>query len=248
MASKEGINDIRTWGPDRSTVSHLPQSSTPGLPVAAAEIIYQGCLVAYDTAASEALSAITTQADTAKVVGIAAATVDNRTGAKGALKVEVYSGLVRLVNDGNVTAAHLFRTVRVIDDHTVGVAAGTNADRAAGLLVALDSTTHCWVLVTPETALRSPVSATLASTNGTAAAAIPGALTSAQVATADGSDAATTQALANALKTAYNQLQVDVAAIRTAALAAAAEAEKAADDTRALHAALVTAGIVAPAA
>lgn len=42
-----------------------------------------------------------------------------------------------------------------------------------------------------------------------------GALTSSQNATANGSDLATTQALANALKVSYNALQVDVAAIRT---------------------------------
>lgn len=45
--------------------------------------------------------------------------------------------------------------------------------------------------------------------------AAPAALTSAQNATANGSDPATTQALANALKVSYNALQVDVAAVRT---------------------------------
>ena len=205
MASKAGIFDIRTWGPDRSTIPHLPHSSTPGLPVAASEIIYQGCLVAYDPAASEAVSAITTQAATAKVIGIAKATVDNRTGIKGALKVEVQSGLVRLLNDGNITAAHLHKQVRVIDDHTVGVPAGTDADRIAGLLMALDSTTHVWVLVTPETAQRAPLTVPVTSTNGTAGAA------------------------------------ADLAALK-------AETELIGDDVRAVRTALVTLGLIAPAA
>lgn len=47
------------------------------------------------------------------------------------------------------------------------------------------------------------------------AVAAVGALTSSQEATANGSDLATTQALANSLKTKYNALQTDVAAIRT---------------------------------
>lgn len=42
------------------------------------------------------------------------------------------------------------------------------------------------------------------------------ALTSSQVATANATDLATSEALANALKVAYNALQTDVSAIRTA--------------------------------
>lgn len=53
------------------------------------------------------------------------------------------------------------------------------------------------------------------------------ALTSTQNATANGSDAGTTQTLANALKVSYNALQVDVAALRTALLAAAGVTEAA---------------------
>lgn len=45
--------------------------------------------------------------------------------------------------------------------------------------------------------------------------AAPGALTSVQEATANGSDLATTQALANSLKIKYNAAQVDIAALRT---------------------------------
>lgn len=53
--------------------------------------------------------------------------------------------------------------------------------------------------------------------------AAPAAVTSVQEATANGSDLATTQALANSLKIKYNAAQVDIAALRTtvAALQAA---------------------------
>lgn len=150
MASKAGIFDIKTWGPDRSTITHNPHAAITGLPVKAAEIIYQGCLVAYDPTNSQAQSADPTMPSAAIVQGIAKATSDNQLGAKGATTVEVQSGVVRLLNDGNLTAAHLRKPCRVVDDHTAGVPAGTGADRLAGILVALDSTTHVWVLVTPE--------------------------------------------------------------------------------------------------
>lgn len=204
MASKAGIFDTQIFGRESTTVPHNPQSAAPGLPVKASEIIYQGCLVAYDPANSQAQSADPTMPATAKVIGIAAATVDNQTGVKGAKTVLVSSGTVRLKSDGNLTAAHLMKPVRVVDDHTVGIPADTDADRPAGLLVSLDAG-YAFVLVEPETAARGPVTVTLTSTNGTAAAA------------------------------------ADLAALK-------AEAEKIGDDVRAIHAALVLAGFIAPAA
>jgi hypothetical protein len=48
-----------------------------------------------------------------------------------------------------------------------------------------------------------------------AVVAAPAALTSSQEATANATDLATAQALANSLKTKYNALQADVAALRT---------------------------------
>lgn len=52
-------------------------------------------------------------------------------------------------------------------------------------------------------------------TSQAANVAAMGALTSSQNATANGSDLATTQALANSLKTSYNQAQTDIASLRT---------------------------------
>ncbi len=201
MASKAGIFDVQFLAPDAAlTPQHNPQTSAPGLPVKAAEIIYAGVLVAYDPANSQAQSADPAMPATAKVIGVNLATIDNRTGAKGDLKVAPRAGVVRVKSDGNLTAAHLYTQVRVVDDHTVGVPAGTDADRPAGLLVGLDGA-FAWVLLLPESAKRGPLTV---------------ALTSTQNATANGSDAGTTQALANSLKASYNAAQTDLAAIRAA--------------------------------
>lgn len=151
---------------------HNVQTSAPGLPVKAANKIFQGVMVAYDPANSEARYADPAQAATAIVIGVNTGdTVDNTNGAKGDLKISPEAGIFRLANDGNLTAAHLYKRVRVIDDHTVGVPAGTDADRFAGILVGLEGTGYAWVLITPETAIRGPQTVTLTSTNGTAAAA-----------------------------------------------------------------------------
>lgn len=205
MASKAGIFDTQFLAPDAALFpQHNPQTAAPGLPVKAAEIIYGGVMVGYDTANSQAQSADPAMPATAKVIGIAPETVDNRTGAKGDLKVSPRAGVVRVKSDGNLTAAHLYTQVRVVDDHTVGVPAGTDADRPAGLFVGLDGG-YAWILILPEAAKRGPITVTLTSTNGTMAAA------------------------------------ADDAAVKV-------EGEKIGDDVRAIHAALVTAGIIAPAA
>lgn len=205
MASKAGVILLQTLAGTQPSSHHNPETAAAGLPVKASEIIFQGVLVAYDPANSQAQSADPAMPATAFVIGFASETVDNQTGAKGDKKIRPFSAVGRIKNDGNLTAAHLFKPCRVVDDHTVGVPAGTNADRPAGILVGLDGD-HCWVVVSPETARRGPATVTLTSTDGTAAAA-------------------------------------------SASLASlAAEAEKIGDDTRAIHAALVAAGIIAPAA
>lgn len=205
MASKAGIFDTQFLAPDAALYpQHNPQTAAPGLPVKAAEIIYGGVMVGYDPANSQAQSADPAMPATARVIGIAPETVDNRTGAKGDLKISPRAGVVRVKSDGNLTAAHLYTQVRVVDDHTVGIPAGTDADRPAGLLVGLDGG-YAWILILPESARRGPITVTLTSTNGVMAAA------------------------------------ADDAAVKV-------EGEKIGDDVRAIHAALVTAGIIAPAA
>jgi len=205
MASKAGIFLIQSLaGTLNPTHQHNPESAAPGLPVKADELIYQGVLVAYDPANSQAQAADPSMPATAKVIGYCEETVDNRDGAKGDKKISPTSGVLRVKSDGNFTAAHLYKQTRIIDDHTVGVPAGTDADRFAGLLIGLDGD-YAWIVVAPELALRGPQTVTLTSANGTAGAA------------------------------------ADLTALK-------AEAEKIGDDVRAVHAALVAAGILAPAA
>jgi hypothetical protein len=128
---------------------HNASSATPGLPVKAAEIIFQGCMVAFDPANSQAQSADPAMPVTAVVVGVNKTdNVDNLTGAKGAKLVNPVGGTYRFKNDGNLTSAHLYTFVRVVDDHTVGVPAGNNTDRRAGVLIGLDST-YAWVAIDP---------------------------------------------------------------------------------------------------
>lgn len=150
---------------------HNPETSAPGLPVKDAHLICQGVMVAYDPANSQAQAADPAMAATAKVIGFNTGdSVDNLLGAKGALKIKPQAGIGRVKNDGNLTAAHLYTRVRVIDDHTVGIPAGTDADRIAGLLIGLDGD-YVWIIVAPAVAARGPITVTLASTNGTAGAA-----------------------------------------------------------------------------
>jgi hypothetical protein len=192
--------------PELLMANHNPETSAPGLPVRAAKKIYQGVMVAWDPANSRAEAADPGNTATSIVIGVNVGdTIDNSAGATGDLKVSPKPGIFRLANDGNVTAAHLFKRVRVIDDHTVGVPAGTDADRFAGIAVGLEGTGYVWVLVGGSAAIRGPQTVTLTSTNGTMAAA------------------------------------ADDAAVK-------AEGEKIGDDVRAIHAALVVAGIIAPAA
>jgi len=173
MASAAGIWPAQKLAPSEAIFPHHNvDSAAPGLPVKAAHKIYQGVMVAYDPANSQAEFADPAMAATAIVIGVNTGdTVDNLLGAKGDLKINPEAGIFRLANDGNLTAAHLYKRVRVIDDHTVGVPAGTNADRIAGLLIGLEGTGHVWVLIAPSIAIRSPQTVTLTSTNGTMAAA-----------------------------------------------------------------------------
>ena len=171
MASNIGAFALQTLAGLPALASHHnPETSAPGLPVKAAEILYQGVMVAYDTANSQAQAADPAMPATAKVVGFAVETIDNTTGAKGDKNISPQAAVGRVINNGSLTAAHLFKQCRVIDDHTVGAPQSYDTDRPAGLLVGLEGD-YAWVLVSPLTAARGPTTVNLASTNGTAGAA-----------------------------------------------------------------------------
>jgi hypothetical protein len=173
MASAAGIWPVQKLSPSEAVFPHHNvDSSAPGLPVKAANKIFQGVMVAYDPANSQAQFADPAMPATAIVIGVNTGdTVDNTNGAKGDLKINPEAGVFRLANDGNLTAAHVYKRVRVIDDHTVGVPAGTDADRIAGVLIGLEGSAYAHVLIAPSIAIRSPQTVTLTSTNGTAAGA-----------------------------------------------------------------------------
>lgn len=151
MASAAGIWPVQKLAPSEAIFPHHNVDTTaPGLPVKAAHKIYQGVMVAYDPVNSQAEYADPAMAASARVIGVNTGdTVDNLLGAKGDLKVSPETGVFRVANDGNLTAAHLYSPVRVIDDHTVGVPAGTGADRIAGILIGLEGTGYVWVLIAP---------------------------------------------------------------------------------------------------
>jgi len=85
----------------------------------------------------------------------------------------------------------------VYDDNTVGIAAGTSHNIVAGIVADVSS----------------DGSRVLVDTRRLGPSISPYALTSTQNATTAAVDLATSEALANALKTSYNALQADVAAI-----------------------------------
>jgi hypothetical protein len=172
MASAAGIWPVQELSSAQALFPHHnPETTAPGLPVKADHKIFQGVMVAYDPANSQAEYADPAMAATAIVIGVNVGdTVDNLDGAKGDKKISPKAGVFRMANDGNVTAAHIKKRLRVIDDHTVGVPAGTNADRLAGICVGLDGTGYVFVQI-GISAQRGPQTVTLGSTNGTAGAA-----------------------------------------------------------------------------
>lgn len=168
------------------------------LPVAAATKLYLGILAAINSGGF-----IVAAADTAglRVIGLTQDQVDNTAGANGDLGVQLRRGVFLL--DNSTTAAldkdDIGKQCYVEDDHTVAETStnGVKAGRFLGFKEGAE--TECWV-----------------ETPGALGSLGAYAATAAAVTTADGSDAATTQALANALKVELNKLIIDVAALKSA--------------------------------
>lgn len=138
MASQAGQVDTQKLLGEPLYARHNPNSQTPGLPVAANVILYAGVMVAYDPANAQVVPADPSMTSTSVVIGIMRETVDNRGGLKGAKTASPEAGTYRIKHDGNLTTAHITKFVDLIDDHTVGPAAGDNTDRLAGKLSGLD--------------------------------------------------------------------------------------------------------------
>lgn len=244
MASEAGVHNTLSE-PSGFTLFpvHNPETTTPGLPVKADCILYAGVMAAYDPANAQCEPADPAMAATAVVIGVMQETVDNTDGAKGDLKARPQSGIFRVKNDGNLTSAHLFKQVRIIDDHTVGVPAGTDADRIAGLLLGLDGSDYVWMLIAPGvTHSRAPITVTL----GNANSEISGVTLAAETST-NGTAAAASADLA-ALAAEAEKIGDDVRDVRSKFATLVTKSEELADDVRAIHAALVLHGLIAPAA
>lgn len=147
---------------DRRQAAHFDFS------VAAATTIYQGGLVALDGSNNLVMAS---DAAARRVVGVAYEEIDNSTGSAGDLRCKVEVGCLKLTNSGSnaLTDAHIGRACFVEDDETVASDPGTNAV-VAGLVAKVD-TDGVWVFVGVPFASVAPVTVSLTSTNGTAAAA-----------------------------------------------------------------------------
>jgi hypothetical protein len=144
-------------------------------PVEAGDIIYKGAMVAVD---ADGYLHPAQDAAAHKVVGVADEYVSNALGADGAVSCRVVSGRSFKFAASSITQAMLGEMMYAVDDQTFDDAIGTNAVKV-GRLVQFVSTTEGWIF-------------------------IPFGGLGLGIVTADGSDAATTQALANAIKAAYN--------------------------------------------
>ena len=143
-----------------------------------------------------------TDASAIRVVGLFLQEVDNSSGSAGDLSCRVEKGLYLVKNSGTnaLTQAHIGRVCFIEDNNTVASSAGTNSV-VAGIVEEV-TTGGVWVWVG------------LPYSNGVAPVSV--SITSTQNSTAAATDLTTSEALANALKTNYNALQVDVAALKAA--------------------------------
>ncbi len=126
---------------DRDT-PHKYKERKQVLEVAETTKIYAGAIVAVN-AGGYAVPA----ADIAGLIvqGRAEEQVDNLTGANGAKKIAVSRGVFRY-DVASITIANIGDTATVVDDQTVGLAAGTTNDIAVGVIEEVD-TVGAWVRI-----------------------------------------------------------------------------------------------------
>jgi len=118
-----------------------PIAKSLSLPVAAAKKIYQGSLVMPDVAGRATPAAAITTADQV-CAGVAAETVDNSSGAAGALPVPLKTGIFRLANSAGtdaLTIADRHRLCFAADDQTVSRTSNSGRRAIAGRVVDVDS-------------------------------------------------------------------------------------------------------------
>lgn len=112
----------------------------PSLSIIAADIIYQGAMIAVNTSGYVAPAS----ADpTLKVIGWSRGRVDNSAGTAGAEKVPICRKPIRLVNSAGVDAitnAHVGEYCYAVDDQTVALTSSGGDRPVAGRVMHVDST------------------------------------------------------------------------------------------------------------
>ena len=109
------------------------------LPVKGATKIFAGSLVAVDTTGFAVRGTTST---TLKAVGRAEEQVDNTTGADGAQRITVSTGIFRFANSAAgdlITLAAIDSPCYMVDDQTVALTNGTNTRVQAGIVRDVDA-------------------------------------------------------------------------------------------------------------
>lgn len=128
MTSINKERGISRWSADVVTV-----------PLAAGSKVYYGTLVAVN---AEGFGVPGMAAPGLTYVGAAEATVDNSSGADGALSVKVrraWPYAMKWMNDGSITQAHFMKTSYILDNCTVSATDGEGGRSSAGLVVGIES-------------------------------------------------------------------------------------------------------------
>lgn len=117
------------------------------LPVKGAVVCWSGGMVMLTGVGAAALAQPASAVAAGNVVGVADANADNRTGADGAINVDVREGVFLMSNDASdpLTIADIRAACYVTDDNTVSKTNGGNTKPQAGTVYDIDPSGAVWV-------------------------------------------------------------------------------------------------------
>jgi hypothetical protein len=130
MTALTAVRNTKKWGTDSAP-------ETISLKVAAGVKIFKGALVCI----AAGFAAPGSTSTTVIAIGRAEATVDNTSGAAGALNLDVRRGLFNWANSTGgdlITQAAVGQTAYVVDDQTVALTSGGGTRSKAGLILYVD--------------------------------------------------------------------------------------------------------------
>jgi hypothetical protein len=116
-------------------------------PVAATKKLYAGALACLDANGNLTPGAVAT---TLKARGMVRFTVDNTSGADGAVNGETETGVFKFANSTSgdlIARADIGNTCYIVDDQTVAKTNGTNTRSTAGTIQDVDADGGVWVKV-----------------------------------------------------------------------------------------------------